>query len=44
MLRVLIAGGGVCGASLAILLGRQGVEVELFERASFPTKNHAEKG
>jgi flavin-dependent dehydrogenase len=36
MSRVLIAGGGVCGATLAILLGRQGVEVELFERGTFP--------
>ncbi len=36
MSRVLIAGGGVCGASLAIMLGRQGTEVELFERHSFP--------
>lgn len=36
MKRVLIAGGGVCGATLAILLGRQGVEVELFERGTFP--------
>jgi flavin-dependent dehydrogenase len=36
MPRVLIAGGGVGGASLAILLGRLGVEVELFERSTFP--------
>jgi len=36
MLRVLIAGGGVGGASLAILLGRAGIEVELFERSTFP--------
>jgi flavin-dependent dehydrogenase len=36
MSRVLIAGGGVCGATLAILLGRSGVEVELFERGTFP--------
>jgi 2-polyprenyl-6-methoxyphenol hydroxylase-like FAD-dependent oxidoreductase len=36
MSRVLIAGGGVGGAALAILLGRAGIEVELFERSIFP--------
>jgi len=36
MSRVLIAGGGVGGATLAILLGRLGIEVELFERGAFP--------
>jgi flavin-dependent dehydrogenase len=34
--RVLIAGGGVAGATLAILLGRLGVEAEIFERGTFP--------
>lgn len=36
MTDVLIAGGGPAGSVLAILLGRQGRTVELFERAVFP--------
>lgn len=44
MSRVLIAGGGVCGASLAILLGRQGTEVELFERRQFPHEKPCGEG
>lgn len=44
MPRVLIAGGGVGGASLAILLGRQGIEVELFERRSFPQEKPCGEG
>lgn len=36
MADVLIAGGGPAGSTLAILLGRQGRTVELFERAAFP--------
>src|SRR5262249_59025922 len=32
MTDVVIAGGGVAGSALAILLGRAGLEVELFER------------
>src|ERR1700691_6559922 len=44
MLRVLIAGGGVGGASLAILLGRAGVEVELFERGTFPREKPCGEG
>jgi menaquinone-9 beta-reductase len=44
MLRVLIAGGGVGGASLAILLGRAGVEVELFERSTFPREKPCGEG
>ena len=43
-LRVLIAGGGVGGASLAILLGRMGVEVELFERGAFPREKPCGEG
>jgi menaquinone-9 beta-reductase len=43
-LRVLIAGGGVGGASLAILLGRAGVEVELFERSTFPREKPCGEG
>jgi flavin-dependent dehydrogenase len=44
MSRVLIAGGGVGGASLAILLGRAGVEVELFERSTFPREKPCGEG
>jgi menaquinone-9 beta-reductase len=44
MSRVLIAGGGVGGASLAILLGRSGVEVELFERSTFPREKPCGEG
>jgi 2-polyprenyl-6-methoxyphenol hydroxylase-like FAD-dependent oxidoreductase len=36
MADVLIAGGGLAGSALAILLGRRGLTVELFERAEFP--------
>lgn len=44
MSRVLIAGGGVGGATLAILLGRLGVEVELFERDTFPREKPCGEG
>ena len=36
MADVLISGGGIAGSTLAILLGRQGLAVELFERRTFP--------
>ncbi len=36
MTDVLISGGGIAGSSLAILLGRLGFAVELFERGNFP--------
>ncbi|MCW5980183.1 MAG: NAD(P)/FAD-dependent oxidoreductase [Bryobacteraceae bacterium] len=36
MADVLIAGGGIAGAALAVLLGRQGLSVELYERSRFP--------
>jgi flavin-dependent dehydrogenase len=36
MADVLICGGGIAGSALAILLGRQGLRVELFERRIFP--------
>lgn len=36
MPEILIAGGGIAGSALAILLGRQGRSVELFEQATFP--------
>ncbi len=43
MVDVLIAGGGVAGSTLAILLGRRGFPIELFERAIFLEKNRAAK-
>jgi flavin-dependent dehydrogenase len=42
--RVLIAGGSVAGASLAIQLGRKGIEVELYERAMFPREKPCGEG
>ncbi len=36
MADVLIVGGGIAGSALAILLGRKGFTVELFERGEFP--------
>ncbi|MBI3895296.1 MAG: NAD(P)/FAD-dependent oxidoreductase [Acidobacteria bacterium] len=44
MVDVLITGGGVAGSSLAILLGRQGVTVELFERGQFPKEKPCGEG
>jgi flavin-dependent dehydrogenase len=41
---VLIAGGGVAGSALAILLGRAGLEVELFERGEFPREKPCGEG
>jgi flavin-dependent dehydrogenase len=41
---VLIAGGGVAGSSLAVMLGRAGVEVELFERGTFPREKPCGEG
>jgi 2-polyprenyl-6-methoxyphenol hydroxylase-like FAD-dependent oxidoreductase len=41
---VLIAGGGVAGASLALLLGRAGLRVELFERERFPREKPCGEG
>jgi menaquinone-9 beta-reductase len=41
---VLIAGGGIAGCALAILLGREGVAVELFERAQFPREKACGEG
>ena len=44
MADVLIAGGGIAGSSLAILLGRQGLTVELFERGQFPKEKPCGEG
>lgn len=41
---VLIAGGGIAGSALAILLGRQGLAVELFERGRFPKEKPCGEG
>jgi 2-polyprenyl-6-methoxyphenol hydroxylase-like FAD-dependent oxidoreductase len=44
MADVLIAGGGIAGSSLAILLGRQGLTVELYERGRFPKEKPCGEG
>jgi 2-polyprenyl-6-methoxyphenol hydroxylase-like FAD-dependent oxidoreductase len=44
MTDVLIAGGGPAGATLAILLGQRGFNVELFERGSFPREKPCGEG
>ena len=44
MADVLIAGGGIAGSALAILLGRQGLSVELFERERFPKEKPCGEG
>jgi 2-polyprenyl-6-methoxyphenol hydroxylase-like FAD-dependent oxidoreductase len=41
---LLIAGGGIAGSSLAILLGRQGCTVELYERSRFPREKPCGEG
>jgi flavin-dependent dehydrogenase len=41
---VLISGGGVAGSTLAILLGRRGLQVELFERCHFPKEKPCGEG
>lgn len=41
---VLIAGGGPAGSCLAILLGRVGLSVELFERSHFPREKPCGEG
>jgi flavin-dependent dehydrogenase len=41
---VAIAGGGVAGSSLAILLGRAGFTVQLFERDCFPREKPCGEG
>lgn len=44
MVDVLIAGGGVAGSTLAILLGRCGFSVELFEQSHFPREKPCGEG
>ena len=44
MVDVAIAGGGIAGSTLAILLGRQGFSVELFERGEFPKEKACGEG
>jgi flavin-dependent dehydrogenase len=44
MADVLIAGGGVAGSALAILLGRRGLEVDVFERSRFPREKPCGEG
>jgi 2-polyprenyl-6-methoxyphenol hydroxylase-like FAD-dependent oxidoreductase len=41
---VVIAGGGVAGSALAILLGRAGRQVELFEQHHFPREKACAEG
>jgi len=44
MTDVIIVGGGVAGSTLAILLGRQGFSVELFEQRRFPKEKPCGEG
>jgi flavin-dependent dehydrogenase len=44
MADVLIAGGGIAGSALAIMLGRAGLTVELFERGRFPKEKACGEG
>jgi menaquinone-9 beta-reductase len=44
MADVIISGGGVAGSTLAILLGRRGLQVELFERSNFPKEKPCGEG
>ncbi|MGH9796337.1 MAG: NAD(P)/FAD-dependent oxidoreductase [Candidatus Acidiferrales bacterium] len=44
MTDVIIVGGGPAGAALAILLGRQGIAVELHERGRFPREKPCGEG
>jgi 2-polyprenyl-6-methoxyphenol hydroxylase-like FAD-dependent oxidoreductase len=44
MIDVLIAGGGPAGSTLAILLGRAGLRVELYEQAQFPREKPCGEG
>ncbi|MEA2696314.1 MAG: hypothetical protein QOI66_585 [Myxococcales bacterium] len=44
MADVVIAGGGIAGATLAILLGRAGVRVDLFDAQKFPREKPCGEG
>jgi flavin-dependent dehydrogenase len=44
MADILIAGGGIAGSALAIMLGRAGLAVELFERGHFPREKPCGEG
>lgn len=44
MVDLVIAGGGIAGSSLAILLGRQGFTVDLYERNRFPREKPCGEG
>ena len=44
MAEVLIAGGGIAGSALALMLGRAGLSVELFERGVFPKEKPCGEG
>ncbi len=44
MTDVVIVGGGVAGSALALLLGRQGLEVELLEKGAFPREKACGEG
>jgi 2-polyprenyl-6-methoxyphenol hydroxylase-like FAD-dependent oxidoreductase len=44
MTDVVIAGGGIAGSALAILLGRAGFIVEIFERGKFPKEKPCGEG
>jgi menaquinone-9 beta-reductase len=44
MCDVLVVGGGVAGSSLAIMLGRRGFAVHLFEKSQFPREKPCGEG
>ncbi len=44
MADILIAGAGIAGSTLALMLGRAGLAVELFERGTFPREKPCGEG
>ncbi len=44
MSNALIVGGGVAGSSLALMVGRKGLAVRVFEKARFPRKKPCGEG